>query len=594
MLVYVLIDNMKRICFSAAPEVDKLFLGIDKFLYPGLPLSSLQRYLRLLPAALSKANTSNREDRKDRSELEKEVIKRVQKGLNNDGSMLRETFVWQESWKYPSNERTCEEILDEDVFTRFIEIVAGRQTAEGEFPFLAKKLNLNEEKLIRIMQKAVIMNRGEWLPSLAQAGSDWRCSRCGSDNYEEWPSLYGRTVTCEDCKSIGPLNSLQVIFRFKPDKFTSCTDLQAESNPGQAWEENFEFTSAQKRVAVELCGNEVDKEVLVWAACGAGKTEVCFPLIRSYLNKGRNVLFAAPRQDVVHDVQPRFQKHFPQYSVRILSGAITPELEKSQFTVATTHQVLRFYRAFDLIILDEMDAYPYIGNKVLEYGLKQALREDGRLIYLTATPSEEVLQKVAEKKCALLRLPGRYHGQPVPVPEFVKLKLPENHSTMQQIMKHSCLAKVRIIFGDLAQQGPLLVFVPTIEMVSRWVIVLRDIFKDKLVDGSWGSDPERRRKVLSFIAGGSDIFVCTSILERGITVNGVQVAILYAQHDLYDVRILVQMAGRVGRTAQYPGGRAVLIAPKETKPITNAIQWVKEQNALAGKGDFLNVQDHHS
>lgn len=441
------------------------------------------------------------------------------------------------------------------------------------------------------------MNRGEWVPALGQERAALRCSRCGSDNYEEWPSLYGRTVTCQDCKSIGSLSSLQVIFRLKPDNLTTYSQPQAVADLGQACEKSFEFTPAQSRVAVKLLsyyGDDAGKEILVWAACGAGKTEVCFPLLRRYLEEGKSVLFAAPRQDVVHDVQPRLQKNFPQYRVRILSGTMPPELENSQFTVATTHQVLRFYRAFHLIILDEMDAYPYIGNKVLEYGLQQALREDGQLIYLTATPSPKILQRVGERKCSLIRLPVRYHGQPVPVPELVKLKLPENHSTAQQILKHSCLAVLKIIFEELSQQGPLLVFVPTIEMVSQWIIVLRNMFKDKLVEGSWGSDPEKRRKILSFSAGCSDIFVCTSILERGITVNGVQVVILDAQHDLYDVRVLVQMAGRAGRTAQCPSGRAVFIAPKETKPIRSAIDWVKEQNALARRGGFLDVSFDHS
>ncbi len=71
--------------------------------------------------------------------------------------------------------------------------------------------------------------------------------------------------------------------------------------------------------------------------------------------------------------------------------------------------------------------------------------------------------------------------------------------------------------------------------------------------------------------------------------NGLQVIVLYAGHELYDVRTLVQMAGRVGRTAQCPGGRAVFVAPKETQAMAQAQDWIREQNSLARKGGFLHA-----
>ena len=138
-------------------------------------------------------------------------------------------------------------------------------------------------------------------------------------------------------------------------------------------------------------------------------------------------------------------------------------------------------------------------------------------------------------------------------------------------------------------QGVLLVFVPTVAMVREWVKVFRDMFGDKQVEGSWGADPKRRDKILGFRTGKIRIFVSTSILERGVTINGVQVIVLYAHHELYDVRTLVQMAGRTGRTAQCPTGRALFLAPKKAEPMRAALDWIKEQNALAREGGFLDV-----
>jgi competence protein ComFA len=600
MLFYVLIDAGGRLNFSPAPEVDKLLAGRRKYLSPGLPLGLLQHYLKDLTGLLDSANSPR--------EVEKIVLTRVAKGLEKDKLALEQP-AWQENSVFHSGPERCRELDDYHLYSRFIKLVEGKQFAEGERAFLAKELEIEQDKVLYLMHKAVLENRASWVPALHRRQSTWKCVRCGSEKCREWPSIFGKSATCLGCESMGALNSLQVLLRFKmtllakdsesqPGKFNSNQKQNKKYKYNynyntQLEDAYFQFTPAQSRAAKELrtfFETAQLKEALVWAACGAGKTEICFPLISQYLEEGKKVLFAAPRQDVVHDVHRRLQKNFPQYRVKLLSGAVPTDLVNSLLTVATTHQVLRFYRAFDLIIFDELDAYPYAGNDVLKYGMEQALKEDGRIVYLSATPSEEILVKVNKKTCSLISLPARYHGQPLPVPEIIKINLPEkNTSELFRFRNPSCLTQLRVICKELLLQGALLVFVPTVAMVSQWVKVFREMFEDKRVEGSWGADPGRRDKISSFRSGKIEVFVSTSILERGVTINGVQVIVLYAHHELYDVRTLVQMAGRTGRTAQCPGGRAIYLAPKKTKPMRAALDWITKQNALAREGGFLDV-----
>ena len=114
---------------------------------------------------------------------------------------------------------------------------------------------------------------------------------------------------------------------------------------------------------------------------------------------------------------------------------------------------------------------------------------------------------------------------------------------------------------------------------------------DKKVAGSWSADKSRTQKVAAFLAGEIAVFVCTSILERGVTLDNVQVAVLYADHELYDVRALVQMAGRTGRTVQNPDGRALFLATRITKAMKEAVEWVREQNKLALEQGFLKEKE---
>ena len=123
---------------------------------------------------------------------------------------------------------------------------------------------------------------------------------------------------------------------------------------------------------------------MVWAACGAGKTEVTFPLIRQALQEGGDVLFAIPRQDIVREMIERLRSAFPGIEVAGHYGG-QPWFAPGQLVVATTHQVLHFYRRFSLAVLDEVDAFPYQGNEMLRFALERSLLPDGRLVEMTAT-----------------------------------------------------------------------------------------------------------------------------------------------------------------------------------------------------------------
>jgi competence protein ComFA len=77
------------------------------------------------------------------------------------------------------------------------------------------------------------------------------------------------------------------------------------------------------------------------------------------------------------------------------------------------------------------------------------------------------------------------------------------------------------------------------------------------------------------------LFICTSILERGVTIPNAQVIVLAADHPVFDGRALVQMAGRAGRTKEYPVGKVLFISERKVPAVTEAINWIKEQNSFA-------------
>jgi len=478
-------------------------------------------------------------------------------------------FTWKEVCPAAAN---CQNQLDEErdpeVQKAFNRLVLGRQLSLSDLRGLAKELKIEAEEITKLAHSSVTQGSAQWVPALKLHGSGWQCQRCGEKDVEEWPSLYGRAATCRSCESIGSSTSLGVLYRDQRSLLDGPSEVQ--------FRPHWVLTEAQRIASeqvFEFIKDVPEKTALLWAACGAGKTEVCFPSAAWALEQGKSVLFAAPRQDVINDIAPRLQRDFPGYPLQVLTGTTPVKFQAGGMVLATTHQVLRFWQAFDVVFMDEMDAFPYHGSRALEWGLQHALRQNGKIVYLTATPSPEGLKRVRQGEMRLIRLSARHHRTSLPVPIWERSR----HS----LEPNECTGVWTAQIERLRGQGPVLVFVPKISWIEPWLKCFQRRFPDWCVEGSYSSDPGRSIKIERLRRGEFDLFVSTTILERGITLARIQVVVLAADHPVFDERALVQMAGRVGRTRESPGGTVVFVSKRMTPAMEIAVQWIKEQNRRA-------------
>ena len=192
-------------------------------------------------------------------------------------------------------------------------------------------------------------------------------------------------------------------------RMSSCTELIRWSGPvpkpGKAhildWKSG--FTSLQEKASLELTESmKQGRNHLIHAVCGAGKTEILFTAIYDALLTGKRVCVATPRTDVVLELFPRFQQVFPKTTIHALYGG-APELSfaYAELIVTTTHQLYRFEDAFDVMIVDEADAFPYTFDVSLQKAVIKAKKQHAPIAFVTATPSYKLLQ---QKECWRLLL----------------------------------------------------------------------------------------------------------------------------------------------------------------------------------------------
>lgn len=331
----------------------------------------------------------------------------------------------------------------------------------------------------------------------------------------------------------------------------------------------------------QLASNQVkqavieNSELLVWAVCGAGKTEVLFEGINAALASGKRVCIATPRTDVVLELGPRLKAVFPGIQVAVLYGGSDDRQLQAPLTIATTHQLLRFYKAFDTVILDEVDAFPYTADESLQYAVRQSRKEHSSMIYLTATPNQKWQNECRSGQSEFVTIPARYHRHPLPVPSFKwcgnwekplqKDKLPP--AVTQWIKKR------------LDNQKQCLLFLPKIGKMEKVLAILRK--NHPKIQAVHAEDPERKTKVQMMRNKEIPMLLTTTILERGVTFPNIDVAVFGAEDRIFTESALVQIAGRVGRSAQFPGGDITFFHNGKTESMVKARKQILKMNAEA-------------
>lgn len=343
------------------------------------------------------------------------------------------------------------------------------------------------------------------------------------------------------------------------------------------------------------------RSFLLWAVTGAGKTEMVFPLLDAVMSAGGRALLATPRRDVVLELAPRLAKAFPERSIAVLYGGSGNRWQQAELTLATTHQLMRFGQAFDLVLIDELDAFPYHGDPMLHYAAAASRKPDGVTMLLSATPPPTLRRAVRSGKLPCAKVPVRYHRHPLPVPKIMNLPplsrwigsaSARRPRYVAGFADRQAVALFERLGASLARGAQVFVFVPVIRQIEPLVALFRrqaDRWRipPAAIDGTSSQDEGRRDKVTAFRDRELRLLVTTTILERGVTVPRSDVFILDAHAKLFDEAALVQMAGRAGRSADDPGGRVYFFAAHRTKSVTGAIRQISAMNRLARRGGYL-------
>ncbi len=421
---------------------------------------------------------------------------------------------------------------------------------------------------------------GEVLPGFNKENGKIVCNRCGNQNVEEF--AVGPCIICQK-------NCYYCLRCLNMGKVKECCVLVAIEEKTPAFSPHsvqlyykHQMSKEQEKLSQELV-KVTDKEHLVWAVTGAGKTEMIFELMKSVLEEGGRVGLAAPRIDVCNELAPRIKEAFPLEEVTVLHGLTDESYKRTPITIATTHQMLRFYHAFDVLMIDEVDAFPYSNSDMLQFAVHRAVKPTGRLVFMTATPSKLELYQIQHQQLSYSLLPARFHRHPLVVPLFKELRKWDRALEKKKIPQelYSWMKK------RLDEKTPFLVFVSTIVQIPAVEEMMSRAFPNASFSSVSSQEEQRQERIQQMRDGKLDFLITTTILERGVTFYGIDVVVTESQEEIFTREVLVQIAGRVGRSVNHPGGEVVYFYEGMSRAMKQAKKEIESLNEEARKRGLI-------
>lgn len=411
----------------------------------------------------------------------------------------------------------------------------------------------------------VIPEKCQKQPAIVRLGKrKWRCARCQSWLSEKENKLPSGEIYCSNCITLGRLTSADTLYTIpEPNYFAQSPQ------PVLAW--TGQLSNLQQKCSSQMLkAVQAQHDFLLWAVTGAGKTEITFASLAWAIESQWRIAFVTPRIDVCNELYPRLQQAFPTISILLQHGQAQIPYQYRQLTVCTVQQLLHFVKAFDLIIIDEVDAYPFVNNRLLHQAVRRARKATGVTCQLTATPPAKLVRafrRDANKELAIL--PLRFHQQPLPQ---LTIKVCSTTPAILAGQTQRYVWWMNTIARWVQAGYPFLVFVAVVEQLEMIYRYIKHHLTTSSIRGTTvhAGDPFRVQKVAAFRNREYTFLVTTTILERGVTFSNLQVLILAADARHFTATTLIQIAGRVGRKSAAPTGEVLAVCQQYTWALKRA------------------------
>jgi transcription-repair coupling factor (superfamily II helicase) len=369
-------------------------------------------------------------------------------------------------------------------------------------------------------------------------------------------------------------------YAFAPD-----TKWQAE------FEHSFPFRETPDQMKA-IVDTKIDMERprpmdrLICGDVGFGKTEVAVRAAFKAVMDGKQVAVLAPTTVLA-------QQHFEVFRQRMLDYPVRIEMLSRFRSQSEQKKVLRLLRegGVDIVI----GTHRLISGDVLfkDLGLV-VIDEEQRFGVLHKEKFKELFKLVDVLTLSATPIPRTLYLSLVGVKDMSTIETPPlNRLPVETVVSAYDERLIRAaIDRELERQGQVFLLhnrVATIERVRDRVVNLCPSARVEIGHGQMDAD-ELESVMARFIAGKTDVLVCTTIIESGLDIPNAN-TIIIDRADQFGLADLYQLRGRVGRAEHK--AYAYLLLPREMMTVGAArkrISAIKQYSSL-GAGFRIAMRD---
>ena len=324
--------------------------------------------------------------------------------------------------------------------------------------------------------------------------------------------------------------------------------FSADSNWQQEFEDAFPYeeTPDQLRAIEDIKEDMESTKVMDRLLCGDvgyGKTEIALRAAFKAVMDGKQVALLAPTTVLAQQHQRTIAERFSTYPLKTacLSRFATPAEQKKLVNALAngeidimvgTHRLLSAdvkYRDLGLLIVDEEQRFGVTHKEKIK-----ALRGNVDVLTLSATPIPRTLH---------MALAGMRDMSIIATP-------PQDRRPVQTyVLEYQERLISEAILRELARGGQVYFVHNRVYNIYEQGALLQQMLPKARISVAHGQmqEKELERVMVEFVEGGSDILLCTTIIESGLDIPNVNTLIV-DEADRFGLAQLYQLRGRVGRS----------------------------------------------
>lgn len=434
--------------------------------------------------------------------------------------------------------------------------VAGRYIALSKLVNKGIKLGYSEAQIINVIQTLYCERRIKMMPAIIAVGNKRVCTICNKE-------------VCEGC-----------CLGLKEDDIILYAADNYNINTPKNIEVKLERTSEiieKANVAVKNFIRSKKNYGILWSIPSTYEYNAVLEGIAEVVSRGGKVLYSTSTF-CTNEAKIAIAEKLGGAIVNIVYG-IDNEYKQNDVSICSYSEFPCFYKAFDLVILDQRYAYIDRPSENLAYIYQKAVKEKGKFLNITILP-DKMNKSILKNAFDTVTIPIAYLKNPIPEPRIITSKFLNGAEIFfpQMVMD--------VIRWAMKENSKLIVFAPDegeVHKIFYYLTNLEGINRD-IIDLSNDKD---KTSLLKFKRGESKILISTDLKDTMNIIEDINIVVMNSDSSFYDVDTLINIAAMASFGAEKKLREVMFVASEENERLSLAKSCIRSINKMSWEMGYI-------